>query len=744
MKTFPVTGMMCAVCAGTVEQTVRQLPGINEASVNFATSSLSVSWNPAVTSPQIIAEAVRKAGYDMIVESTQAAADEEQARREARQYRYMRLMVWLAWILTIPLAVICMIHIHFEGEQWVMAGLALAVMGICGHRFYINGFRALGKLRPTMDSLVAVSTLVSFLYSLFNTLWPDVAYAHGLPADLYYEASAMIIAFVLTGKLMELRARHSTGSALRALMGLQPAEAVLVEPDGKTHTVRIEDIKPGDLISVRPGERVPVDGTVTEGHAAVDESMLTGEPIAVEKTPGTTVSAGTLVDNGTITINATQVGGATRLAHIIDAVRRAQGSKAPVQKLVDKVAMVFVPAVILIALVTFGVWLTVGYGNLPVAIITAVSVLVIACPCALGLATPTAIMVGMGRGARNGILVRDAEGLQNLGHVNILAIDKTGTLTEGHPAVSDTYIAAGADSLPDILGAVAALERKSAHPLAEAIADWCEGHGAKPAGEVTFDYIAGMGITGSVEGRNYWIGSAPLAEREHALIPAAMSAAAAQWGKEGAGIVFAGAGTETLAAFKVSDTIKPEAAETVTQLKKRGVEVVLLTGDRRDTAEYFARLAGIDKVIAEVLPTGKQEAIQSLKGKGKIVAMAGDGINDSQAMAEADVAIAMGTGSDIAIDVAQVTLVAGRLTDIPKAMQLSRDTLKVIRENLFWAFIYNLIGIPIAAGVFYPVWGWLLSPMFASAAMAMSSVCVVLNSLRLGKEKNQTTNNLKE
>ncbi|MDE5876386.1 MAG: heavy metal translocating P-type ATPase [Muribaculaceae bacterium] len=743
MKTFPVTGMMCAVCAGTVEQTVRQLPGVNEASVNFATSSLSVSWNPAITSPQAIAEAVRKAGYDMIVESTQAAADEEQARREARQYRYMRLMVWLAWILTIPLAVICMIHIHFKGEQWVMAGLALAVMGICGHRFYINGFRALGKLRPTMDSLVAVSTLVSFLYSLFNTLWPDVAYAHGLPADLYYEASAMIIAFVLTGKLMELRARHSTGSALRALMGLQPAEAVLVEPDGKTRTVNIADIKSGDLISVRPGERVPVDGTVTEGHAAVDESMLTGEPIAVEKTPGTTVSAGTLVDNGTITISATQVGGATRLAHIIDAVRRAQGSKAPVQKLVDKVAMVFVPAVILISLVTFGVWLTVGYGNLPVAIITAVSVLVIACPCALGLATPTAIMVGMGRGARNGILVRDAEGLQNMGRVNVLAIDKTGTLTEGHPSVSDTYISAGADSLPTILGAIAALERKSAHPLAEAIADWCESHGGSPAGEVTFDYIAGMGITGSVDGRDYWIGSAPLAEQEHAVIPAAMSAAAAQWGKEGAGIVFAGAGPETLAAFKVSDTIKPEAAETVSQLKKRGVEVVLLTGDRRDTAEYFAHLAGIDKVIAEVLPAGKQEAIQSLKGKGKIVAMAGDGINDSQAMAEADVAIAMGTGSDIAIDVAQVTLVAGRLTDIPKAMQLSRDTLRIIRENLFWAFIYNLIGIPIAAGVFYPVWGWLLSPMFASAAMAMSSVCVVLNSLRLGKEKNQT-NNLKE
>ena len=741
MKTFPVTGMMCAVCAGTVEQTVRQLPGVNEASVNFATSSLSVSWNPSVTSPQVRAEAVRKAGYDMIVEGSQSAADEEQARREARHYRYMRLMVWLAWILTIPLAVICMAHIHFEGDQWVMAGLALAVMGICGHRFYINGFRALYKLRPTMDSLVAVSTLVSFLYSLFNTVWPDVAYAHGLPADLYYEASAMIIAFVLTGKLMELRARHSTGSALRALMGLQPAEALLVEPDGKTHTVKIADIKPGDLISVRPGERVPVDGTVTEGHAAVDESMLTGEPIAVEKTPGTAVSAGTLVDNGSITISATQVGGATRLAHIIEAVRRAQGSKAPVQKLVDKVAMVFVPAVIIIALITFGVWLTVGYGNLPVAIITAVSVLVIACPCALGLATPTAIMVGMGRGARNGILVRDTEGLQNLGRVKILAIDKTGTLTEGHPAVSDTYISAGPDSLPEILGAIAVLERKSAHPLAEAIAEWCENHGAKPTTDVIFEYIAGMGITGTVDGRSYWIGSATLAEHEQASIPAAMSAAAGQWGSEGAGIVFAGSGTDTLAAFKVSDTIKPEAAETVAQLKKRGVKVVLLTGDRRDTAEYFARLAGIDEVIAGVLPAGKQEAIQKLKGKGKIVAMAGDGINDSQAMAEADVAIAMGTGSDIAIDVAQVTLVAGRLTDIPKAMQLSRDTLRIIRENLFWAFIYNLIGIPIAAGVFYPVWGWLLSPMFASAAMAMSSVCVVLNSLRLAKTSDTQTKN---
>lgn len=734
-KSFPVTGMMCAVCAGTVEQTVKGVKGVKKASVNFASSTADITWDPAQTSPQAIAEAVRAAGYDMIVASSQAEADQERDRREAAQYRLMKTRTILAWILTLPLAVVCMAHLHFHGEAWAMAVAALAVMAVCGYGFYTRGFKALANLHPTMDSLVAVSTLVSFLYSLFNTIWPHVSLQHGLPADLYYEASAMIIAFVLTGKLLEMRARHSTGSALRRLMGLQPADAMVVGPDGKTVKTPIARIKPGDKIALRPGDRVPVDGTVAEGTVAVNESMLTGEPIAVEKTPGSTVSAGTSVENGTAVVRVSHVGAATQLAHIIDAVRRAQSSKAPVQRLVDKVAMVFVPAVMLIAAVTFGIWISTGSGNTAVAIITAVSVLVIACPCALGLATPTAIMVGMGRGARQGILVRDAEGLERLAAVNVLAIDKTGTLTEGKPEVTDTIITQEARNQSGIMAAIGALEEKSAHPLAASIAARCLDTNTAIPKVTDFDYLPGLGIEGNVEGNALWIGSSALARRHNAVLPVEMEQATTQWADEGAGVVIAGAGTKILAAFKVADKIKSEAAKAVATLKAHGVEVVLLTGDREETARHFARLAGIDRVIAGVLPQGKQEAVAQLKKGGHIVAMAGDGINDSQAMAEADVSIAMGTGSDIAIDTAQVTLVKGVLSDIPRAMQLSRDTIRVIRENLFWAFIYNIIGIPIAAGAFYTVWGWLLSPMYASAAMALSSLCVVANSLRLGRMK---------
>ena len=732
---FPVTGMMCAVCAGTVEKTVAEMPGVKNAAVNFASSEVSFSWDPDVTSPQKVADAVRAAGYDMIVEESVEKTVEEKQAAEMRQYRRMRTNLWIAWILTIPLCVICMAHFHFPGSDWVQMILALLVMAVSGRRFYVNGIRHLFKGRPDMDSLVAVSTLVSFLFSLFNTVFPSYFTSRGIPADLYYEASAMIIAFVLTGKFMEMRARRNTGTAIRALMGLQPSEALLVQPDGSTKAVKISEIVPGDLISVRPGERIPVDGVVTAGVSSVDESMLTGEPEGVEKTVGDPVSAGTLNSNGTLTVKALKVGADTELSRIIECVREAQGSKAPVQRLVDKIAGIFVPTVIAISVITFIFWMCFGSELLPMAILAAVSVLVIACPCALGLATPTAVMVGIGRGASNGILIKEAAALEQLKSIDMLAIDKTGTLTKGTPGVVDTFPQGPVDN--GFVAAVGALEEHSTHPLAKAIADWAK-ETFPDGGNLSMESIEnlpGMGIIGEAGGRTVWVGNERLAARENSPIPQGMTEIASAWAQEGAGVVFAGYVGETVAAFKVADEIRPDAVKAISELKRLGVETVLLTGDREATAKHVAQLVGIDKVVAGVLPQGKQDIIRQLKEEGHFVAMAGDGINDSQALAEADVSIAMGGGSDVAIEVAQLTVVSGKLTHIPRAIRLSAATLRVIKENLFWAFIYNVIGIPVAAGVLYPVCGVMLSPMIASAAMALSSVCVVTNSLRLNRMK---------
>lgn len=731
---FPVTGMMCAVCAGTVEKTVAGCQGVSDASVNFAASEVSFSWNPDITSPSKVAEAVRAAGYEMIVEDSVAKAVEEKEKAELRQYRRMKRDLITAWALTIPLSCICMLHIQFPGDAFVMMALAGAVMLISGRRFYVNGFRHLASRHPDMDSLVAVSTLVSFLFSLFNTIFPEYFTSRGIAADLYYEASAMIIAFVLTGKFMESRARRNTGTAIKALMGLQPSEAQVIDSNGNMTTVNIGDIIPGMAISVRPGERIPVDGVVTKGISSVDESMLTGEPEGVEKTPGDTVSAGTLNTNGSIVVEAIKVGASTELARIIDCVRQAQGSKAPVQRLVDRISAVFVPTVIVIAILTFCIWASVGADSIPMAVLASVSVLVIACPCALGLATPTAVMVGIGRGAKTGILVKEAAALELLKKINVLAIDKTGTLTEGTPSVVATHPTT--DIPDDFLRAIHALEKRSTHPLSGAIIDWAESSGPlKDLVPDKFDYIPGMGMTGEVNGRNVWIGNEALAKSVGAVIPDGIVTACRQWTSEGAGIVIAGDDSGRCIALKVSDKIRNDARDAIATLKTMGIKTVLLTGDRKETALHVAKQVGIDEVIADVLPQGKQDAIKEMKRNGGFVAMAGDGINDSQALAEADVSIAMGGGSDIAIEVAQLTIVSGKLMYIPKALTLSGATLKIIKENLFWAFIYNIIGIPIAAGVLYPAAGIILSPMLASAAMAFSSVCVVVNSLRLNNVK---------
>ncbi len=740
--TYPVTGMMCAVCAGTVEKTVAQCPGVKDASVNFASAEVSFSYDPTKVTPEEIAHAVNEAGYEMIIVNSAIEAVEEKEKAEHEQYVKMRHNLIIAWVLTIPLSVICMLHVHFPGDSWVQCLLALGVMVTSGRRFYVSGIRHLFSGRPDMDSLVAISTLVSFLFSLFNTITPQTLTNAGIPADLYYEAAAMIIAFVSTGKFMEMRARRNTGTAIRALMGLQPSEALLVENDGSVKRVKIEDIKRGDLISVRPGDRIPVDGIVTSGHSVIDESMLTGEPEGVEKIAGSKVSAGTLNTNGTLTVKATEVGAGTELARIIECVREAQGSKAPVQRLVDKISAVFVPTVISISILTFIVWICFGTIHLPIAILAAVSVLVIACPCALGLATPTAVIAGIGRGAREGILIRQATALELLSKITVLAIDKTGTLTEGKPRVTSVSSSPDSALTPELIDAVYALEMKSSHPLAGAITEWCESQKASNKPEEknppltepdSFDYIPGKGIIGYVNGKRYWIGNESLCATEGAHVSDELHKEIEKWMSEGAGVVIAGDSEKALVAFKVADTIRKDAAEAIAALKADGIRPVLITGDRLATARYVADAVGIDEIVADALPGDKQAAIIKLKEEGEVVGMAGDGINDSQALAEADISIAMGGGSDIAIEVAQLTIVSGKLIYIPRAVRLSASTLRIIKENLFWAFVYNTAGIPIAAGVLYPLWGILLSPMVASAAMAFSSVCVVLNSLRLNR-----------
>lgn len=739
---FPITGMMCASCAATVEKAVSQCPGVLSASVNLVASEVTVEWNPAETSPETIASAVRNAGYEMIVADNVAKAIEEKEKVELKTYKDIRFSLILAWILTLPVVVICMGHIHFYGSGYVMMGLTAIVMAVCGRRFYVSGFRQLFAGHANMDSLVAISTLVSFLFSFINTVVPSYFTENEMPADLYYEAAAVIIAFVLTGKFLEIRAKHNTGNALRALMGLQPAEATIIDASGATRIVAIDDVKKGDKLLVRPGDRVPVDGIVESGVSSVDESMLTGEPIGVEKTEGAKVIGGTVNISGSLVVKAIEVGEHTELARIIESVRKAQGSKAPIQRLVDKISAVFVPIVIGIAILTFCVWIAINPHNLPFALLTSISVLVIACPCALGLATPTAVTVGIGKAARSGLLIREASALEQLKKVSLLAIDKTGTLTEGVPEVTEIY---SKKRLPfDLVKTIGALEEHSSHPLSRALTAWSKAYEpdetANTKIEISdFEYYPGLGLTGKCGGLFYWIGNEALAEKNGIPITEDYKVKADEWSSEGAGVVFIGTSEKIEALIKVADRIRRDAEPTVKELTRRGVRVVLLSGDKRSTAEYVAKSTGIKYVEAPLFPSDKQRLIEKYKKDGFFVAMAGDGINDSQALAEADVSIAMGSGSDIAIDVAQLTIVSGRLAYIPMSLELSAATLKTIRQNLFWAFIYNVIGIPVAAGVFFPIFGWLLSPLIASGAMAFSSVCVVLNSLRLNYFKIKMT-----
>ena len=726
-KVLPVLEMSCAVCAGNVESTVQALSGVEKASVNFAAGTLTVTYNPSVITLEVMQAAVQAAGYDLIVEAEDPVAMQEEKAR--MHYKILRRNTIGAWTLSIPLALLGMVFMHVPFGNWIMMVLALAIMIFFGRSFYVNGVRHALKGKANMDTLVALSTSIAFLFSLFNTLCPGFWLGKGLEPHVYYEASGVIIAFVLLGKLMEERAKNSTSSAIKGLMGLQPKTARLVT-DGREEEVPISNLQVGNVVSVRPGEKIPVDGTLLQGSSSVDESMLSGEPIPVEKNAGDRVLAGTINQKGAFTMEATSVGGTTVLAQIVQMVQSAQGSKAPVQRIVDKISGIFVPVVVLLSFHTFVCWLVIGGESyFSYALLSAVSVLVIACPCALGLATPTALMVGMGKGAEQHILIKDAFALENLCKVDTVVLDKTGTLTEGVPVVTDSYWIS--DDNIRYLDVLYTAEQKSEHPLASAILCWLEESGAKVCEAENFESLTGRGVRIQVEGVTYWVGSQGLLDIFQAGIPEKVRKQIGQWQEDGQSVVFYGQETRLLAVLAISDRIKPTSAEAVKELKKQGIEVHLLTGDGVRTAERVAATLDIGYYKAEVMPNDKEEYIISLQQQGKKVAMVGDGINDSQALARADVSIAMGKGTDIAMDVAMVTLITSDLLLLPGAIRLSKQTVRLIYQNLFWAFIYNVIGIPLAAGVLFPINGLLLNPMLASAAMAFSSVSVVLNSLRL-------------
>ena len=726
-KVLPVLEMSCAVCAGNVESTVQALSGVEKASVNFAAGTLTVTYNPSVITLEVMQAAVQAAGYDLIVEAEDPVAMQEEKAR--MHYKILRRNTIGAWTLSIPLALLGMVFMHVPFGNWIMMVLALAIMIFFGRSFYVNGVRHALKGKANMDTLVALSTSIAFLFSLFNTLCPGFWLGKGLEPHVYYEASGVIIAFVLLGKLMEERAKNSTSSAIKGLMGLQPKTARLVT-DGREEEVPISNLQVGNVVSVRPGEKIPVDGTLLQGSSSVDESMLSGEPIPVEKNAGDRVLAGTINQKGAFTMEATSVGGTTVLAQIVQMVQSAQGSKAPVQRIVDKISGIFVPVVVLLSFLTFVCWLVIGGESyFSYALLSAVSVLVIACPCALGLATPTALMVGMGKGAEQHILIKDAFALENLCKVDTVVLDKTGTLTEGVPVVTDSYWIS--DDNIRYLDVLYTAEQKSEHPLASAILCWLEESGAKVCEAENFESLTGRGVRIQVEGVTYWVGSQGLLDIFQAGIPEKVRKQIGQWQEDGQSVVFYGQETRLLAVLAISDRIKPTSAEAVKELKKQGIEVHLLTGDGVRTAERVAATLDIGYYKAEVMPNDKEEYIISLQQQGKKVAMVGDGINDSQALARADVSIAMGKGTDIAMDVAMGTLITSDLLLLPGAIRLSKQTVRLIYQNLFWAFIYNVIGIPLAAGVLFPINGLLLNPMLASAAMAFSSVSVVLNSLRL-------------
>lgn len=728
-NTYPVLGMSCASCAARVDKTLNGLPGVYQATVNYATAVAQVEYNPEVCSDATLQAAVQDAGYDLLVDTGEDAADKAEEIRLTR-YRKIKRRTVAALLLSLPIMVISMFFEDISSLKHVLWILATPVVFGLGREFYINAWRQLKHGTSNMDTLVAVSTGIAYTFSVFNLLFPDFWLSRGIEPHIYFEAASVIIAFILLGRLLEERAKQNTSTAIKKLISLQP-KTVTIIVDSDERTVPITAVQKGDTILVKPGERIAVDGMVVTGESYVDESMLNGEPVPLHKQSGEKVFAGTINQKGTFRFIADKIGSDTMLAQIIRMVQDAQGSKAPVQKLVDRIARFFVPAIISISIIAFVAWIflapTNGFTN---GLLAMVTVLIIACPCALGLATPTAIMVGIGKGAEKGILIKDAQSLEIAQKIDTIILDKTGTITAGHPVVIESLWENGFEHSRKILYS---LEKLSEHPLSDAVVNTLQNE--KEISIDKFENVPGKGAKGIVGSQTYYVGNLSLLNDNHITIASHLQELANKWTQEAKTLVWFADSTQAIAAIALTDEIKQTSAQAISQLQEMGVEVYMLTGDNAISAQAISRKVGINHYKAGVLPNEKAQFIKKLQANGKKVGMVGDGINDSAALAQADLSIAMGQGSDIAVDTAMATILSSDLLKIPETIRLSQLTIKTIYQNLFWAFIYNLIGIPIAAGIFYSINGFLLNPMWASAAMAFSSVSVVLNSLRLKRER---------
>jgi len=760
--TLPVEGMTCAACQANVQRALTATPGVAKAAVNLMTHEATVHYDPAATSPEQLVAAINDTGYVSHLPTAGAATDDDQRERtQAREYSTLLtkavvssllgafamiasmplmgggahaehssdpLIAWTMRVLDPPIRRVwpALYAVDPATLLFVLLSTTTFVMAWAGRHFYVRAWKGLRHRTADMNTLIAIGTGAAYLYSVAATLAPELFATTGTRADVYYEAVIIIIALVLLGNAMEARAKRNTTRALRQLATLQPSTA-RVRRDNREIDVEIAEVRGGDLVIVRPGERIPVDGIIRDGRGAVDESMLTGESIPVEKAPGDRVIGATINTAGSLEIEATSVGASSVLARIVQLMKDAQGSQAPIQRLADRISAIFVPAVLSIAIATFALWMIVpGESSFGSALTATVAVLIIACPCAMGLAVPTAVMVASGRGASAGVLIKGGEPLERLAAVDTVVFDKTGTLTEGRPAVVDAQVLGDRDRA---LSLIAAVEARSEHPLARAVVSYGPAK-AGPHAIDNFMALAGRGVFGTIDGHHVIVGTQSLLDESK--IDATMFAGTlAAWTARAHTVVLAAIDGKAVAVFAIADTLRPNARTVVESLKRRGLRVVMLSGDRKATADAIARQAGIDDVIAEVLPDGKVNAIKSLQRGGHRVAMIGDGLNDAPALAQADIGMAMASGTDIAAEAAAVTLMRSDLAGVEQAIVLARKTMQTMKQNLFWAFVYNVVGIPIAAGALYPAFGILLSPILASAAMAFSSVSVVSNSLRL-------------
>ncbi|MCB2408099.1 heavy metal translocating P-type ATPase [Hymenobacter lucidus] len=742
-ETLDIEGMTCASCASFVEKSLTRTPGVQRAVVNFATEKATIDYLPTEASPATLKEAVVKAGYGVTERAPDTSAADRQAeldQQKARAYQKLKRRFWVAAALAVVIMPLSMLMLWPSMMQrvnmlWLNYGLlvlTLPVLLYSGREFYTSAWNGFKHRAANMDTLIAVGTGAAFLYSVAATVVPGWFMRRGLMPDVYYDTTATIIALILLGKVLELRAKTQTSAAIKALMGLQAKTARVVRPDGQEVDVPIEQVQLHDVVVVRPGEKVATDGIIEEGHSAVDEAMLTGESLPVEKKAGDPVFGATLNKTGSFRFRVTKVGADTMLAQIVKLVEDAQGSRAPIQRLADKVSAIFVPTVIIIAILTFVLWFDLApvETRLPLALVNFVAVLIIACPCALGLATPTAIMVSTGKGAEHGVLIRNAEALEKAYQVNTVLLDKTGTITRGEPTVTDFVPAPGQDAA-QLRQLVAAVERQSEHPLAEAVVRYADEQQTPALAATGFQAVEGKGATATVNSQAVLVGNLRLLTEAGIKLAPALTEQADMLLAQAKTVLYVAVAGQAVGVIGVADTVRATSAAAIRRLQALGIEVVMMTGDNPQTAAEVAGQVGIKRYFAEVLPHEKAGKVKQLQAEGRTVAMVGDGINDAPALAQADIGLAMGGGTDVAMEAAGITLMRSDLQGVVTAIDLSRQTIRTIRQNLFFAFIYNVLGIPIAAGLLYPVFGLLLSPMLAAGAMALSSVSVLTNSLRL-------------